>query len=649
MICLFSFLGLYERWLKSIIASYVMTNTVVLFAAELLSIIGQYNAVGCLLFLLSFMGVFCFAFRERLQKGFSVASKTVNISCKKDKIEILFAVFSVVLIIIAIIKVFLWPPQNGDSMTYHLPRSYMYWKNESIHNFPFPYKWGLYTGPFSAIVMSFLRIFSHGSDFLLGLIQLPGWVVAAFAAGLTGQKLIAEAIMNAKMASAVRVERINRIAFGIPFVLLMTLPLAAFQSSSTQCDLMGGCFTCISIYYLLQVLWTKEEAGMENILLCGLAVGLSVLTKINNVIPIFFMSATLLICGIKKYGKRIFKVAVSMISVAVLVNLGYWVRNAIDLNGDFLAISVSTRLGSSHMEPTAVNLICNIGYCFGSGIKWWAHLVDSGIRFAVRIFTGFDVQEGFSSFGETRTFDFYPYGIHMVAAFLSIVYVIITAIRKKNHRLLMYVTACIFSFALVAVSVSYTVSISRYMLGSIFIAFPVVGYVGGILYEKISVKKYGAESLFRGGIIICGILLFVTTIQKSMTASHGSVIYGMNMDYNILRKEAYWHLWDNPEKAIMTQIYAHGFTNIGIQEDVIIGEYPVLNDLRDYPCKIQYVNTEWGSQYSDPDFYPDCIVYAGEKDAMPEYLEYQGDHFWRLGETYYVWPGEIGLYIGGSE
>lgn len=646
---MFFFLGFYEKWLESIIASYVLTSTIILLAAELLSIAGQYNAVGCSLFLFLFMGVFCIAFRKRLQKGLSVASKTVNISWKKDKIEILLAVVAAALIIISIIKSFLWPPQNGDSMTYHLPRSYMYWKNESIHNFPFSYKWGLYTGPFSAIVMSFLRIFSHGSDFLLGLIQLPGWIVASFAAGCAGQILAAEIMKDTEMDSAIRTERINRIAFVIPFVLLITLPLAAFQSSSTQCDLMGGCYTCISIYYLLQVFWTKEKAGSEDILLCGLASGLSALTKINNVIPIFFMSAALLVFGIKKYKKRIFKIAVSVILVAVLVNLGYWIRNAIDLNGDFLTVSVSMGLGSSHKEPIAVNLICNIGYCFGSGIKWWARLVDSGIRFAVRIFTGFNVQEGFSSFGETRTFDFYPYGIHMVVVFLSIVYVIITAIKKKNYRLLMYAAACIFSFALVAASVNYTVSISRYMLGSIFITFPAVGYVGAILYEKISIKNHRAESLFRGGIIICSIILFVTTIQKSMTASHGSVIYGMNMDYNTLREEAYWHLWDNPEKAIMTQIYARGFTNIGIQEDVIIGEYPILNDLRDYPCKIQYVNTEWGAQYGAPDFYPDCIVYAGEKEAMPEYLEYQGDHFWRLGETYFVWPGEIGLYIGGSK
>lgn len=238
-----------------IIIGFVFFNAIIVLFAEVLSIFTYYNLIGnSIMWGGIIFETVCF-FRTRIKAGFQKAGSVI----KNKKITFSMCVGVIwwiaigAITIIAISKSLMYPPQNCDSLIYHLPRSFLYWKNESIHNMPFSHRRGLYGGPFNAILMTQLRVFTNGSDYFLNLIQLPSYLIASLACGG-----IAEYFCIDKKYLIYK----KRYKY-ISMFLILTVPMALLQASTTQNDLLVGSFSLITLSLLIKYLHQNKKLFLD--------------------------------------------------------------------------------------------------------------------------------------------------------------------------------------------------------------------------------------------------------------------------------------------------------------------------------------------------------------------------------------------------
>lgn len=553
--------------------------------------------------------------------------------------------------IIAINKSLTYPPQNCDSLIYHLPRSLLYWKNESIHNMPFSHRRGLYGGPFNAILMTQLRIFTNGSEYLLNLIQLPSYLIACLACG--------------EMAENFCVDRKyllykNHYRY-ISMFLMLTVPMALLQTSTTQNDLLVGSFSLITLSLLTKYLQKSEKTLQSRLYLiaAGLAGGITLLTKFNGGIVLLAggIYFTIILLVQKGWKKTIAPVATAGLC-GMSMTIGYWIRNAIDLRGDFLAWGMSANF-LTVKEPAIMRLVLNIGYLFASGNEKWSTIV---IQTCLKICSKFDFYyfEELSPYFEyfarggvsVKTHDNYPYGIHMICTIGIIILVIIISIVKKDKKLGLYCMLCVMTWIFTASSMlAPKFSMSRFMLGELFMVFPLAALVWATLDKWLNNKRIIYISL---NLFICLLCLgmFISGINAKlndfyMPTSETRNRNGDKRTYEELRFGSELRGWEEPCDEFMKIILEEGFEHIGIQEDVKVGSYMMLYLLRDKKYQVQYVNAQYGAQYEDENFIPECIIGISEPDVVEDVISYNGVNYKTITERYAVLhgAGAVALYV----
>lgn len=630
--------GIWDELYDVVIVGFVFFNAIIVAIAEFLSIFSCYNLIGSNAAWIASALVMIIFFRAQINAGIR---KTQNvIRNKKWTFSILKYVCWIavcIVAVIAIVKALTYPPQNYDSMIYHLPRSFMYWKNESIHNMPFSHRQGLWTGPYNAILMTQLRIYTNGSDYLLNMIQLPSYLVACLACGK-----MAESFCKSVKTYKSYYEYVS-------IFLMLTVPIALLQASTTQSDLLLGSFSLITVYLLIKYLDQKENVAWRCLYLiaAGLSGGITLLTKVNGAIVllaggIYFV----IILLIQREWKKLYTSSLVIGLCAVSMTAGHWIRNAIDLNGDFLAFGISYNLGSTLKEPSVMKLILNIGYLFRSDNKRWsAFVTEICLKICEPFSFATDYPKHFEQYVRgvsINSHDNYPYGFHMVLVVLIIVAAIILSFVKKNKKLLLYSLLCVSTWIITAVSVNAPkFSISRYMLGELFMVFPLAAVECAVLNSWLSKRKCHFLWMVNIGICFCCIGLFIygMNIQLNDCYMPSSEIRNKNGDhrtYEELRFGSQLRGWEEPCEKFMEIIMDKEYDNIGFQEDVPAGAYMMLYELRESKYQVQYVNAQYGMQHGDVDFIPDCIICVSAPESMENVIAYKGIEYEICTEEYNV-------------
>src|SRR5262245_26322281 len=173
------------------------------------------------------------------------------------------AAVTVILAVTATIAL-LAPPNNWDSMTYHMPRVAHWSQAGSVAHYPTHILRQLWLGPGAEFAILHLYVLT-GGDRLANLVQ---WL--AFAGCIVGAAVVTGALGGGPRAR------------GLAAVACATLPMAISQASSTQNDLVAS-FWLLSVGYW--VLRFRAGASMTAAGLIGASAGLGVLTKL----PVAFM------------------------------------------------------------------------------------------------------------------------------------------------------------------------------------------------------------------------------------------------------------------------------------------------------------------------------------------------------------------------
>ena len=221
----------------------------------------------------------------------------------------LWAVALVWSIILAIALVY--PPNNWDSMTYHMARVPSWMQQGSINFFPTATLQQIHQPPLAEWNTLHFQILSGGDRFA-NTVQWIALVGCSIAASLMAREL--------KQPFPVQV---------LALVIAATLPMGLLQGSSTQNDLVVSFWLLAFALFALQYL-RKPTVGC--MLFCGLALGFALLTKGTAYAFSPPLAAMLLLYGIihaKGARPRVKLVSAAMVilAIALLLNSSHWARN----------------------------------------------------------------------------------------------------------------------------------------------------------------------------------------------------------------------------------------------------------------------------------------------------------------------------------
>jgi Dolichyl-phosphate-mannose-protein mannosyltransferase len=194
------------------------------------------------------------------------------------------------------------PPNNWDSMVYHMSRVAHWWTNNTVAFYPTHIQRQLYLSPLAEYIILQFFVLSGGSDRLANMVQWFCLGGCAIAASLITHRLGA-----------------NRFTQFLTAFIVLTTPMAILQASSTQNDLVCAFLVTVSVYFLLS----------NKLALTGVSLGLAILTKATA--GLFAFPFLLVMFFRELLSKRgWFKAATKVLLIGCLVlifNFSFWLRN----------------------------------------------------------------------------------------------------------------------------------------------------------------------------------------------------------------------------------------------------------------------------------------------------------------------------------
>ena len=220
------------------------------------------------------------------------------------------------LLLALLVVAWISPPNNVDSLLYHMSRVMHWIQNGSLRHYAASYHHQLFMPPWAEMAILHLRVL-WGSDKPVNLIQ---WF------SLIGSLIGVSAI--AKLLGA------DRRGQSVAAVFAATVPMGVLQATSTQNDFVVA-FWAVCVAYLVTLSFSRPLSRGELTLL-GVSLGLGVLTKVTFFVYGAPIAGAFLVANSRGQGLR--RTALATTALAVLVgglNLPTWVRNVTTYGGPY--------------------------------------------------------------------------------------------------------------------------------------------------------------------------------------------------------------------------------------------------------------------------------------------------------------------------
>ncbi len=186
--------------------------------------------------------------------------RSVHLSHVLDPLPIVVPLLAALPIIAVVSLALGWhvPPNNWDSLTYHLSRA-AYWRQwHTLAHFP-TYSWNQNANPGNAEVLLLVTLLIAHSDALAFLVQFSAYIAATLAIYGLGRQLAlkpAYALVGAG--------------------LFATMPEVVLQSTSAQNDLTAAAFMTCAVYFMLDAI---QQRRWSSFVVMAAALGLAIGTK----------------------------------------------------------------------------------------------------------------------------------------------------------------------------------------------------------------------------------------------------------------------------------------------------------------------------------------------------------------------------------
>ncbi len=264
-----------------------------------------------------------------------------------DRIDTGLLIISFVILAIAFVQGIVYPPNNFDSMTYHMARIPHWISQQSVQHYPTHIYRQLYQPPFAEFVILHFNVLSS-SDYLSNSVQFL-FLLFSISALLSMAELLGLGLRYKVFL----------------IVLAVTIPEVILQASSTQSDIVVSFFVLAGVVFAVKA--SKNENPYDYLFL-GLSVGLGVLTKGTAYIyfaPLALIFATSVLVRLL-ITRRYYQLGYSLIPVVIFlsINVGHYTRN-FKLVGNVLGVDKkeSNVYSNEEMSPALLlsSLVKNSG------------------------------------------------------------------------------------------------------------------------------------------------------------------------------------------------------------------------------------------------------------------------------------------------
>ncbi|MEH2305522.1 ArnT family glycosyltransferase [Nostoc sp.] len=362
------------------------------------------------------------------------------------------------------------PPNNWDSMDYHMSRVAHWIQNYSVAHYPTNYTPQLYQNPWSEFVILHFQILSDG-DYFANLVQWFSMIGCIVAVSLIAKKL--EADLRGQVFSA---------------IITATIPMGILQASSTQNDYVLAFWVVCLAYYLLSAIQAGKRDILTNSFNIGSSIGLAILSKGTAYFYVFPFFIWFVFYQIKSLRWKIWKPALIVGIISLLLNISHYLRNY-NLFGSPLGEPGGYRNEVLGINILISNILRNIALHIGTPIGLWNGITNRLIQI-IHIFIGVDVNDpritfsksffvpgGWSTIGISGNENSAGNLIHLA---LIIICVIIFAakktIRKKSY-IFAYLITTVSTFLLFCYLVKWQAWNSRLHLTFFVLTSPFLGVV----------------------------------------------------------------------------------------------------------------------------------------------------------------------------
>jgi hypothetical protein len=332
-------LALLQSFIGIAFISYVLV--------EILSLFNGLNKVNVIFSWVLVLLVIYFINRIRPFKLLLLQIITYKWEITKGAKRLLFGVFVLIILPLCLLSIFI-PPNNWDSMAYHLPRVEHWIQNGNIYPYNTNIVRQVLTSPLSEYMLVNIQLLS-GTDTFFNVVQFASFLLILLTATLVFKEL-----------------NVNYKGQLLLVFALMSLPMMIFQSTTTQTDLLASIFFLSFIYFAL-LTYKKLDEFKFNIFYLMISLALGVLTKYHIAIFAFPICLYLVYFIIsKKNVKDIYFTILIGILIFSVILLPLFARN-IYFFGSITGKEVFAE------NATIVNSTLNIKYMLSNDLK---HIID---------------------------------------------------------------------------------------------------------------------------------------------------------------------------------------------------------------------------------------------------------------------------------
>jgi hypothetical protein len=266
------------------------------------------------------------------------------------------------------------PPNNWDSMSYHMARVANWVQNQSVSHYPTNIVRQLYMPPWAEFAITHLQVLS-GGDHYANMVQ---WL--SMVGSLVAVSLVAASLGGGSRAQVMAV------------VFAGTLPMGILQSSSTQNDYVAAFWLVCFVYFgLLLMTRAPEFPHYYDSVRTGMAFGLALLTKGTTYFYLLPFLVWICYSVIRQRGKAGLKPLILVFAIAVIINIGHYSRQY-DLFGSPLGVSDKLTNDVFTMGGAVSNVVRGVALHLGTGVDALDKTAETVIRYFHHVL-GIDVND----------------------------------------------------------------------------------------------------------------------------------------------------------------------------------------------------------------------------------------------------------------
>lgn len=612
---------------QAVLSSIILITAVAVTVAELTSLFTAYEIVTVSIawgLLLSALVFYTYKTEGRLLPRFRCVFGRIEGLSRKERILLIMILGT---ILFALLKMFIEPPTvPGDATMYHQPRAFMFYKNKSIHNFPTSFGHMLYFGPLNAILISQMQILCFGWDRLSPLAQFSAYIVT-----ILGVYLLTKLLCKSRTLGF------------IGAAIACFMPMAHLQASTMQSDLMSAGY-CVAAVCLMGQLWSdlreQKQISKFKLVLLGLSCGLAVLGKLSAAPTLIGCALLFAIVLLVKYKKRVIQSLLLILLCAVMMTGGFWVRNALDWNGDFLPVSYSgsrpdyeamgvrgTMLLSAKALATPFSDPAKGAVPPFAVFQKLTMLIADTAASVLNIDVNTPSTQEYLAYitgSVPPTPDQISYPIHAILLLIMLPAAFIFGIVKKKWWLVGYAACCLQALLTTSTQYMWCTSYNRYLMPSYLISVPLCSYM---LCMLLGTRRVGKTII----VIILASMFCINAMTSAYFPYKDIVDIFVNKhtpDERVLSEHSYnpLTLW----RQVIQDIEDNGYTKLAL-DGASRGDYIWMRPFADARYEIRYINPTYHVGEAR-DYAPDCIIACVLKNSLSQTMSYNGVEYIRKFE-----------------